>query len=339
MRSCRQIAMAIILLVLVSSMTVAQSPFRASDEQLTQFFARLDMDSKNLRRSLEKAIEASFLNDAELGRYMKDFTSAFERMADRLKARSGDRKPIASEAQEMLNRGSHLQLFINSYDFGAEAERAWQQVSADLNQLAGYFKIQTNWGVTKNPVKPVDPDPAPGVDPDMLANRLIGTYKIEKSESGDARDEIERAVSQLPQDARRRTLSRMLPRMRAPRMIAIDRKFDRVTLSSSLQPARVYTATGIAYGNRGPVERTMLYGGQFQLNLPDEIDTFYTITYSTIDRGARLRVTHTALSSQFARPLIVISYYTKVSDMPRFNLDEEADVGPVNGAARKGVRR
>ena len=83
----------------------------------------------------------------------------------------------------------------------------------------------------------------------------------------------------------------------------------------------------------------MLYGGQFQLNIPDEIDTFYTFTYTTIDRGARLRVTHTALSSQFSRPLIVISYYKKVSDTPRLNLDDEADVGPEDGSARRRDQR
>jgi hypothetical protein len=79
----------------------------------------------------------------------------------------------------------------------------------------------------------------------------------------------------------------------------------------------------------------MLYGGQFQLTQPDEIDTFYSVTYTTIDRGARLRVTNTVLSSQFARPLIVVSYYKKVSDTPRLNLDEEANVGPESVRPRR----
>jgi hypothetical protein len=342
MRSFLHIASTIIVLSLAGSIAVGQSLFKTGDDQMAQLFARLDANSEDLRRSLVKAIETSFLNDAEIGKYMKDYAAEFVRMADRLKARSGDRKPIASEAQEILNRGSYLQVFMVSYDLGAEAERDWKKVSADLNQLAGYYKIQTNWELAKDLDKPGHPGilvSTPSGDKDMLSNRLIGTYKIEKSESGDAREEIERAVRQLPPDMRRRTLSRMLPRMRSPRMIAFDRKSDRVTLASSLQPVRVYTATGVAYGNRGPVERTMLYGGQFQLTQPDEVDTFYSVTYTTIDRGARLRVTNTVLSSQFTRPLIVVSYYKKISDTPRLNLDEEADVSSDSFGARRREQR
>lgn len=340
MRSFKQSAVAIILLMLPTVITAGQAreqgPFNTSPEQVAQLLTRLDADSENLRRSMERAIKASFLNDAELGKYLEDFVWEFERMADRLKERSRDRKPVASEVQEILNRGSYLDLFVSSYDFGPEAESAWQVVFSDLNQLAACYKLPTNWGATRDLG---GLGPMPRVDFDQLANRLIGTYKLDKSESRNARDEIERAVNNLPQEARRRTLTTLLPRLRAPEYIAIDRKADRITLASSLQPARVYTATGSAQSDQGAIERVLLYGGQFRLNIPDESDNIYSVTYATIERGARLRVTHTALVSQFARPLIVVSYYRKVSDTPRLNLDVEASAGSNDGSASRRNRR
>jgi hypothetical protein len=310
MKFLKQAAVIIVVLVVVNGFTVIaqQEPLRVSDQQLKQLLTRLDTHAENFHKSLAEAINRSYLHDAEIGKYLKYFAWELEQLTDRLQERSQDRKPISSEVQEVLNRGPYLDTFMRSYDFGPRAERDWQMLTADFDQLASYYTIKTYWRV------PTDISSPPKPDLGALANRLIGTYKLERTQSEDVRKAIEEAVNALPATARRPAMSALL---------AIDRQGDKVTLASSLRPARTFIATGYAQTERGKLENVLLYGSQFRLNTLGDTDSFFSVNYASIDQGARLHVTHTALLNQFARPLVIVSYYKKISDVPQLNLDTE----------------
>lgn len=334
MKDKKRVAVIIALLVFGTSSinAVRQEPFRVSDQQVAQLLAQLDTHTENFRRSLAVAIKNSFLKDAAMGRYLKLFAWELEQLTDHLKERSHDRKPISSEVQEVLNRGPYLDTFMKSYDLGAQAENDWQLIYADLNQLASYYKIKTYWGVPTSIGSPPRPDLG------TLSNRLIGTYELQKSQSDDVRNAVEQLINQLPQESRRRIMSALVIRMRAPDRLAIARQQDKVTLASSLQTSRVYIATGHAFTGRGERESVLLYGDQFRLTNLAEADSIYSVTYATIEEGARLHVTRTALLSQFSRPLVIVSYYKKVSDTPQLNLGMEAPTSESQSEARKKPR-
>jgi hypothetical protein len=310
----KQAAVITFILALASGAN-GQGAFRNSEPQVVQLLTRLD-------------------THAEIGRYLKQFAWEFEQLTDRLKERSRERKPISSEVQEVLNRGPYLGTFMSSYDFGPKAERDWQLVYADLNQLASSYKLETYWSVPTSLGHPIT------VDLDALANRLIGTYKLDESQSDDLRDVVERAANELPQAVRRRVLTTLLIRLRVPERLAVERQRDKVTLASSLQPARTYTATGKADSARSKLEHVLLYGDQFRLSTQGEADSLYSVIYATIEQGARQHVTHTALLGQFARPLVIVSYYKKISDVPQLKLgaDEPGGGSTSQSGARKNPR-
>lgn len=336
MKYLKYVAVVICILTFITVFMNAagQGALRASDQQVAQLLARLDTRAESFRQNLDEAITRSFLHNAEIGQYLKQFAWEFEQLTDRLKERSLDRKPISSEVQEVLNRGPYLDTFMSSYDFGLRAERDWQLVYAELNQLASHYKLQTYWGV---PTSLGHPIPA---DLGALSNRLIGTYELDNSQSDDVRDAVERAVNELPQAAQRRVLTTLLTRLRVPERLALDRQGDKITLASSLQPTRTYTATAHADHDRDQLETVLLYGDQFRLNMTGEADSLYAVIYATIEQGARLHVTRTALFSQLARPVVVVSYYKKVLDVPQMNLGaEEPDGGSTNQrSARKRLQ-
>lgn len=328
MRSWKQAVLIILFAFSTNPLTVvSQQPFRVSDQQVTQLLARLDTHTENFRRSLATAINRSFLHDAPIGRYINLYTWELEQLTDRLKDRSRDRKPISSEVQEVLNRGPYLDTFMNSYDLGKQAKRDWQLISADLNELASYYKIETYWG------KPTAIGSPPRPDLGSLSNRLIGTYELERAQSENVRDAVERSVKELPPESRRRVMSALVTRLRAPERLAIDRHGDKVTLASSLQTSRVYTATAHAYNKQASPDDVLLYGNEFRLNSIGTADDLYSVTYATIEGGARLHVTRTALLRQFPRPLVVVSYYKKISDVPQLNLGTEE---PDSNASNQG---
>ncbi|HYE71817.1 MAG TPA: hypothetical protein VEF04_00745, partial [Blastocatellia bacterium] len=279
----------------------------------------------NFRKSLARAIDQSFLKTAEIGTYLKGYAEQFQVLTERLKKRSRDAQPISSDIQEVLNRGAYLDSFMSIYGFDAQAKSDWHSLSGELNQLANFYKIKTYWGVPKGIGAPPRPDL------DAMANRLIGTYVLDRSQSEDVRRVVEREVNSLPQSQRRRTLTALLARLQTPEKVAIDRQQDTVTLASTLQTARVYKASGRTVPGNGEPANVSLYGNQFRLYTTNELDSLFSTTYTTFDSGAGLRVIRTALLTQLARPIVVVSYYKKISDVPQLNLgvDEPGSNGTL----------
>ena len=85
---------------------------------------------------------------------------------------------------------------------------------------------------------------------------------------------------------------------------------------------------------------TLLYGGQFRVNTGSDADGLYSVTFGATNLGSRLEVIRTALLNRFKRPIVVSSYYTKISDAAVFDLsEEEEDFAPFrasgNGVLKK----
>jgi hypothetical protein len=143
----------------------------------------------------------------------------------------------------------------------------------------------------------------------------------------------------MPIGARARLQITLMRHLREAKFVAIDREGGKVTFGSSLQPARVYEVAGRAQTDS--IERlpTLLYGGQFRVNTGSDDDGLYSVTFGATNLGSRLEVIRTALLNRFKRPIVVISYYTKISDAAEFDLSEEEDVTPPrasgNGVLKK----
>jgi hypothetical protein len=309
-----------------------QSPFRASDQQLEQVAVRLERNSISFRLSVKEAINLSFLSDAQLGEYMKSYTQEFEGLTIRLKKRMKDGKPISSEVQEVLNRAEYIDSFMSRYELDPQAEDDWQRLRADLDQLASYYKIVTHWNTPEYLGIPQS------AHVEALENRLVGTYELDKTRSNDLRKTVERALSGMPLSSRVRLQITLMQRLRAPKLLAIERGSDKITFGSSLQDARIYEIVERAQTDHSERVATLLYGGQFRINTGSDSDGLYSVTFSSTNLGSRLHVIRIALLNQFKRPIVVTNYYTKVSDAAVFDLSEEDDTvrSPIG---RNGVQK
>lgn len=310
-----------------------QSPFRVNDQQLEQLTLRLSAHSESFRQSFKVAIASSFLNDAPTGTYMKSFVQEFYELADRLRKRSKDRKPVSSEVQETLNRAEHINSFMSSYDLGPQARGDWQTLREDLDQLASYYRIKTRWNMLADPGKPH------GYKTEAMENRLIGTYKLDKSRNDEVEKMVRRALSDLPTGARVRLQMTLMRHLREAKLLAIDRDGGKVTFGSSLQPARVYEIVGRAQTNSGERLPSLLYGGQFRVNTGSDEDGLYSVTFGSTNLGSGLHVIRTAFLNRFKRPIVVTSYYTKISDAAVFDLSEEEEDGTPSWMSGNGVQK
>lgn len=112
-RSSSIVALAV-LLTLAGAGSVAaaqQQPTRASDQQVADLPTRMHADIDTLRASFDRAI-------------------------DRLKDRAHDRQAGTADAEEVLRRAAVIDAFMAANTLDPAAERAWQTLRTELDQLA-----------------------------------------------------------------------------------------------------------------------------------------------------------------------------------------------------------
>lgn len=103
---------------------------------------RIQTRTDSLQRDVQNASDRNNYNLNDLNRLILDFESATNQLDRRLnsgRANSGDARP-------MLDRAALIDNFFQSNRIGAGTQRDWQALRADLDQLASYFNLSTNWG-------------------------------------------------------------------------------------------------------------------------------------------------------------------------------------------------
>lgn len=295
-------------------------PFRASDEQVAEVLARVEKNSDWLRRNIETALAQSVLKNTEQGAYVREFLQNFAALTARMRARFGRREPISADVLEALDRGVYVESFVHSYDLGEPTKFAWEALRGDLDRLAECFTLPTRW--TSRRVTPTGP---PLTGPDVAVNRLIGTYRLAEANSSLVREGVERLTSALPVSERRSFTQMFENRLTAPAMLAIDRNGSLVTLASSRSGTRMYAADGVARTERLGLSQTAsvivrAYGDQLQVRSDGNRGYEYSVTYDAVDQGARLRVTRRVMTPALRRPIVMTSYYLKISDAAHLDL-------------------
>ena len=122
-----------------------QRPYRVSDQQLKDLVNRIDTHEQAFRSSFERAIDRSPIKNSptadQAGRSMKDFNEA----ADQLRDRVNDGQSVTSDAENLLRRASAIDSLMTRTQFEAPAQRDWQALRLDMNDLTRAYGIAWNW--------------------------------------------------------------------------------------------------------------------------------------------------------------------------------------------------
>jgi hypothetical protein len=103
---------------------------------------RIQTRTDSLQRDVQNASDRNNYNLNDLNRLILDFESATNQLDRRLstgRVNSGDARPV-------LDRAVLIDNFFQSNRIGAGTQRDWQALRTDLDQLASYFNLSTNWG-------------------------------------------------------------------------------------------------------------------------------------------------------------------------------------------------
>jgi len=320
----RAIGLAAVSVLTIAGVTAAaqQRPYPPNNQQTQDVLNRIDARTRIFRLSFDRAIDQSRIRGSreadEINRTVNDFEDATSRLRDR----ANDRQSAAAAIDEILRPATLINTFMAGNKLDASVQRDWQDLRKELEQLAQAHRVTwdptgsqtTSSGVTNQRARPP-----------LVTNRLGGTYQLDTTRGDDPRRAADQATRTLPAEQRSRAYQRLMNRLEAPDVIAIDRQGNRVSMATSRGPRVTFDAdnrvrTEEAVDGKRLNTRAAFNGDQLVLTTPGSTGSNFTVTFEPIDAGANLRVTRRIVEDGRRQPVTVASFYRKSSDQPEWSL-------------------
>jgi hypothetical protein len=300
-------------------------PYRVDDRQVVQLLNQIGDKANQFDKSLGRLFDRNRIDDPrgreEVHQSVKDFRQA----TDRLRERVNSRQSNTLDVEEVLRRGVSIDGFMQRYQLSAQAEQNWLSLRGDLDRLARAYNVEWNWsnvGYTAS-------EPGAG-----FHHRLTGTYQLENTRGDDPRRAAELAAGAATAD--QRSYQNLLTRLQAPDLMSIERNGNSVTMASTRGPRVTVDADGTDHVERWSPDVTMhtratLEGERLVVVTTGNRGNAFTVTFDPIQNGQSLEMTRTIDDETLRAPVTVRSFYRRLSDEARWNIEARRD--PDNTAS------
>jgi hypothetical protein len=304
-------------------------PPRVDDRRVEQLLTQIAQKSERFEENLDRAFDRGRNDDRrakdEARQSVKDFRHATERLRDRVKGRES----TTLDVEEVLRRAVSIDDHLRRHQLSAQAGEDWRSLRGDLDELARAYNVPWNWS------RPSYTHADPGVG---ALGRLTGTYQYEARDGDDPRQAAERAVGNAPSDQKQRTLDRLLARLEAPELIAIDRHENSVTIASTRGPRLTVDADGRDHTERWSDERTMntratLAGERLVVATTGNRGSDFTVTFDPMADGRGLLMTRTIDDEGLRQAVTVRSAYRRLSNEAQWDIDAPGRRNPYNNTS------
>lgn len=289
--------------------------YNLSDAEMRQLARRISNRTNRFSQSFRLAINRSEINrtaqEDEANRHLIALESATNQLVNRINNRQFNQ----ADVRNILDHAAYLNSLIANYQFDANAERDWSVLRQELDQLAGASNVAWNWNT----------EPLPGGSGYGIDAQLTGTYRLDTSRSTDPRTAAEEATRRLPANQRDRVYQSLIARLEAPDTLAIERRGSNVAIASTRAPQINFVADGREHieatpSGRSARVRASFSGDQLIVARTGERAQDFTVTFDPTDNGRRLIVTRRLYSDRLDQPIVVQSYYDKISDIAQLNI-------------------
>jgi hypothetical protein len=231
---------------------------------------------------------------------------------NRLQQRFNDRTSTPTDVETVLQRAAPINDVMLHNSFNYQAEHEWQMVKRDLDQIASAYNVAWNWNAP------------PAMDSSAL--HLTGTYRLNTALSDDPRFTADRVIenSGLSYSQRESIANNVVSRLSPPEKIAIDRDGNQVTLASTRSPQVTFEANGSGNvalypdGHASHVQVT-LTGDQLKVASTGYQPDAFKATFEPTDKGQQLLVTREVYVERLNGPIVVRSFYDRISDVAQLD--------------------
>ena len=305
---------------------------RVDDKGVGQLLKRIEQGADKFRKSLDKALDDSAIDDSRSEDDINHFVTEFAETTDHLSDHFGRNQVVTNDIEEVLRRGASIEGFMQRHRLNEQAENDWVALRRDLDDLAREYHVAWNWS---------DPRYMPQAPGTGLYHRLTGTYRLESDRGDNPRQAAENAARAVPADRRERAYQSLMDRLESPDVIAIDRNEDRVTMASSLAPRVSFEADGRVRTERESDGSTIdtraaFYGDQLVVATTGNRGNDFKVTFEPMNDGRTLRLTRYIYDAELARPVTVQSFYQRSSDEAQWDLYTGMQAYPSDTTSEAG---
>jgi outer membrane lipoprotein SlyB len=174
----------------------------------------------------------------------------------------------------------------------------------------------------------------PRVASDRSANtvesRLTGVYHLNVASSDDPQAAAERVLNAYAFGMDQNRVDELVNRLTSPDKIALERRGSVVSIASTRAPRITFEADGrerTEPAKDGHLVRTraVLNGDDLMVSSSGSRDDEFSVTFTSIDQGRRLRVTRRIFSEEINQQVVVQSIYDKTSNVARWSVYGEPE--------------
>ena len=134
----------------------AKVPYRVSDANVQSLLARIETKSDTFKRTVNRSLDRSRLNETNSENSINDFITQFENATDNLKQRFDSRQSVAADVENVLMKANAIEGFLRDYRLNRNVQNQWSSLKVDLNTLANYYSVSWDWNRTY-PTTPTTP--------------------------------------------------------------------------------------------------------------------------------------------------------------------------------------
>jgi YMGG-like Gly-zipper len=168
-------------------------------------------------------------------------------------------------------------------------------------------------------------------------SRLTGVYRLDVANSDSPQTAAERAFSAYAFDVDQNKVDELVSRLTSPDKISLERRGAVVSIASTRAPRITFEADGrerTEPARDGHMVRTRaaLQGDDLMVSSGGSRDDEFSVTFSPIDQGRRLRVTRRIFSPELDQPVVVQSIYDKISNVARWSVYGEPEAERTTAA-------
>ena len=317
------VAVSLILSVAVTAQVITYPSGRGSDRQTRTLLTRIVTETATFRaEALSPANRAAINTNREerLDNLIDQFSTATTELSNRF----GEQRNLTVEVNNLLQRASAVDRFMQRTNLNARAENQWNRLRTDLETLARYNNVSWNWNNYNEPNDNRFPNNPNGGYGRGIDSRLTGTYRLNVGQSDNLADILDRTLGRNYSTTQPNNLRRGLERrLTPPEMLAFEKLGNRVTMASSLAPQVTFDADGVARREtnaRGRVMTTTARADRNGLTIQyqGERANDFNVTFTPSADG-RLRVTRTVYIENQARTVSVTSVYDKTDSIARWS--------------------
>jgi hypothetical protein len=346
MHRIRQTISLVLLMALVSAGLTAQAQrrrTRVNNAQLDQVIRNVENSAERFRSSLDTSLNNSRVGNSRRADNVNTYERDFEQALAQLRDRFNRRMARAADVQLVLDRATLINNFMNRGRLDATVQNDWTNLRVSLNDLARAYGINWQAGNVANTYPapyPVDNPPYGNPtynQPYGTDANLTGTFRLDRTQSNDARTAAEQAARSVPYRDRQRVIDQVMTRLDAPDALAIERRGRTVTIASTRAPQITFEADGVQRTEQLPSGRSvrataMLNGDQLTVSTSGDRNSDFSVTFEPTNNGRTLYVTRRISDISLSQPVTVRSVYTRTSDVAQFDVYN----GSVNGYPTTG---